>query len=379
MPGIYLHIPYCVRKCTYCDFVSAPEDGSLSRYVSALIGEMRIMRDTAAGTLTYDTVFFGGGTPSLLSGGAMKRILTALRESFPLTDDAECSMEANPGTLTPEKLIGYREAGINRISIGLQSANDRLLRGIGRIHDRETFLKTVDAARDAGFDNINADVMHGLPTQTQAEYLETLAVVTGLGLTHISSYALIVNDDTPLGRDVKRGRVVLPDADETADMEDAGIRFLAEQGYRRYEISNFARDGRECRHNLNYWRNGEYLGLGAAAHSAIRDGAWTRFSNVEDRRTYIGRIEGGRRAVAETLRLQCGEEMFETVMLGLRLTDGIEKAAFAERFGVTLFDAYPDAVRELYARGWSEETETHFRLNGRGLDLQNEALLLFLR
>ena len=378
MAGLYIHIPYCVKKCDYCDFVSFCENDSIGRYVSALIREIEMTAQETSSRQEFGTVFFGGGTPSLLSGEQMCRIMDALRENFSVSANAECSMECNPGTATAANLRDYRAAGINRLSIGLQSASDALLKRVGRIHTYVQFSDTLRYARDAGFENIGVDVMHGLPGQTQADYLSTLKTVCDTGVTHVSAYALTLAEGTPLDERVSSGETILPDEDDVADMQDAGIEYLESRGYLRYEISNFARPGFECLHNLNYWENGEYLGLGVAAHSAVRLRQWTRYSNVETLKEYFRLVERGRRPLQETIRLYPADEMFECVMLGLRLVRGVERAAFRERFGADMAQVYPEAMEKLRARGWVEETEERIALNKLGLDLQNEALDLFM-
>ena len=378
MPGIYVHIPYCVKKCSYCDFVSFPDDGSIGEYCDALVREIELTAKAKLTDLAFDTVYFGGGTPSLLSGEQMQRIMDALNTHFTILPGAERSMECNPGTTGAENLRQYREAGVNRLSVGLQSSCDALLELIGRIHKYRQFADTVALARDAGFDNINVDVMHGLPQQTEQQYMDTLRDVCDLDVAHVSSYSLILNEDTPLFLRVKRGEVGLPDIDFVADMQDAGMRYLEERGYRRYEISNFCKPGNECRHNLNYWANGEYLGFGVAAHSALRMHEWTRYSNVESRKEYFRLIERDRRPVREIIRLYPADEMFETVMLGLRQVVGVDRAAFRARFGVDMADAYPSAMEKLKNSGWLAETNTHIALNDQGLDMQNSALQYFM-
>lgn len=378
MPGAYIHIPYCVRKCSYCDFVSFPDDGSIDTYCDALVREIELTAKAALTDMTFDTVYIGGGTPSLLSGAQMQRILDTLRANFPIAPDAEYSMECNPGTTDEAKLAAYRAAGIDRLSVGLQSSCDELLALIGRIHKYREFTDTVRMARDCGFSNINVDVMHGLPQQTQMQYMETLAAVCDLDVAHISSYSLILNEDTPLFMRVKRGEVGLPDTDFVADMQDAGMQYLENRGYARYEISNFCKPGYECRHNLNYWNNGEYLGFGVAAHSALRMHEWTRYSNVETLKEYFRLLSRDRRPVFEIIRLYPADEMFESVMLGLRMVKGVDRAAFRMRFVVDMADAYPTAMERLRTRGWVTESGTHIALNSRGLDMQNSALQFFM-
>ncbi len=377
MAGIYLHIPFCVRKCAYCDFASFPCNGVPEEYVDAMLCEIDIV-SRGEYPAQFDTVFFGGGTPSLLTGEQMERILGAVHAHFPVREEAEQSMECNPGTATREKLAAYREAGINRLSIGLQSTHDALLKSVGRIHTYAQFLETLENARAAGFDNINADVMHGLPEQTLEQYLETLQTVCDLNLQHISSYALTLEEHTPLYERVVNKLVQLPESDLVADMQDAGMDYLESRGYHRYEISNFALPGYECRHNLNYWHNGEYLGLGVAAHAVVRKKRWTRTANVDTLEEYLRLIARGRRPLAETIQLHAADEMFECVMLGLRLTAGVNRAEFRARFGVDMADAFADAMEQLRKRGWVEETQMSIALNRKGLDLQNEALGFFL-
>lgn len=378
MAGIYVHIPFCVRKCDYCDFVSFTCREHMERYVELLLREIELTAKTVAGELHFETVFFGGGTPSLLSGDQMARILGALEERFEISPEAERSMECNPGTATGDHLRAYREAGINRLSIGLQAAQDRLLAAVGRIHTYAQFTHTLALARDAGFTNIGVDVMHGLPGQTQADYLETLRLVCDAGVQHISAYALTLMEDTPLYARVQSGETILPDEDDVADMQDAGILCLEQRGYARYEISNFAQPGYECRHNVNYWLNGEYAGLGVAAHSAVRMKEWTRYANVEKLEEYERLLMRGKRPVAETIRLYPADEMFECVMLGLRMVEGVDRAAFIRRFGVDMASAYASAMERLRARGWVIETPERIALNKAGLDLQNEALQYFM-
>lgn len=379
MAGVYIHIPFCVRKCSYCDFVSFPENGMLPAYVDALIKEITLTSRVFPKPPSVDTVFIGGGTPSLLSPKQLGSILDAVRDCYRLEPDAECSMESNPGTVTLESLEGYRHAGINRLSIGAQTMDGALLKRIGRIHTPLQFVDAVRFAHKAGFTNINVDVMHGLPGQTEKTYLATLSDVCDLDIQHISAYSLILEEGTSLYDRVRAGEETLPDPDAVADMQDAGIQYLAESRFQRYEISNFARDGFRCRHNLNYWNNGEYLGFGLAAHSAFRHKDWTRWSNVTCLTDYFACIRRGKRPTQETIRLYPADELFETVMLGFRKIDGIDNAVFHARFGVTLREAYPAAMAELEKRCWLLESPARTALNECGLDLQNEALLLFMK
>lgn len=378
MPGLYIHIPFCRRKCRYCDFVSFPDYKYEDLYFIALVAEMRLysglMKDRE-----FDTVFIGGGTPTTLADGRIGAILNAASNYFNIAKGAEITCEANPESVTAAKLSELYSSGVNRLSIGLQSADDKVLKNIGRIHTYDDFVKAVNAAKQTGFSNINIDVMHGLPGQSIDSYLDTLKRVVEFDLPHISSYALILEQGTPMYADVDSGRIILPDEDEVADMEDAGFDFLENIGYIRYEISNFAKRGFECRHNLNYWNNGEYLGLGLNSHSALNiRGEWTRFNNTEVLSEYIEELGHEKLPVRNTETIPKKEEMFETIMLGLRKCEGISRRAFEERFGIDPVVNYAAAISELELDGMIEITDERLYLNRRGMDYQNEALLKFM-
>ena len=378
MTALYFHIPYCVRKCRYCDFCSIPADETTALYADALMEEIR-MRAEQYPNETVSTVFFGGGTPTILPADDLSRVLERADSAFPFAEGAEISVECNPGTVTGESLKKLRLAGFNRLSIGLQSMDDTLLKRIGRIHDREAFLRTFSEARDAGFQNISVDLMHGLPGQSMEQYLSSVEAVCDLGPEHISSYSLILEEGTLLFDDVKSGREILPDDDAVADMQDAGIDLLEKRGYHRYEISNFARDGFSCRHNLTYWNNGAYLGFGPASHSSMPEGRrWYRFADTENISKYLKLIRNGKIPETERFLISLFEQMFETVMLGLRKTDGIDTRLFYERFGCDIRETYSEAVERTRSRGLLDESDPGFlRLNRRGLDLLNSVLLDF--
>ena len=379
--GIYIHIPFCVRKCLYCDFVSAPGSaGMIQTYLDALCREISLTAEILP-ERAYRTVFFGGGTPSLMTGEQLKKVMRTLRTHFLISSDAEVTMECNPGTLTEKKLEGYIEAGVNRLSVGLQSADDAILRSIGRIHDYSDFQRTVELIRKAEMDNFNVDIMHGLPGQDMETYLDTIRKAADTGATHISAYGLILEEGTALFQRVNSGEAFLPDPDETADMQDAGIDLLEEYGFHRYEISNFARSGRQCRHNLNYWKNGEYAGFGIAAHSAMRRDGWIRWANGPELPRYISALEEGGLPEQQMTRIGIEEEMFESIMLGLRMIRGVEITSFSKRFGISPLEKYREPVQELRNKRWLNESlleEGFLALNRRGLDLQNPALELFM-
>lgn len=369
MIGVYVHIPYCLKKCRYCDFCSIPIDETAGRYRSALEQEIALSRDRYPDA-RVKTVFFGGGTPTALKAEDLIAILNAIKAAFILEPDAEISIECNPKTIGYDGLKRLFDAGFNRLSIGLQATQNTLLKRIGRVHTYEEFLATYSAARDAGFTNINIDLMHGLPGQTEAEYLDAIRTVAALAPTHISAYALILEEGTPLYDDVIAGRETLPDPDATADMEDAGMDLLESLGYRRYEVSNFAKPGYECRHNLIYWHNEPYLGLGVAAHSSmVEDGFWVRFSNDASIPAYLKKLEKGKLPRAERILINTFEQMFESVMLGLRLVKGIDRKAFFDRFGCDVIETYKEAYDKSDRFGyWDRSDPAFLRLTPLGMD-----------
>ena len=369
MIGVYVHIPYCIKKCRYCDFCSIPIDETAGRYRSAVEQEIALSREKYPDA-RVKTVFFGGGTPTILPPEDLCAILNAIRNAFPVETDAEISIECNPKTIGYEGLRKLRDAGFNRLSIGLQATQNTLLSRIGRLHTCEEFLATYSAARDAGFTNINIDLMHGLPGQGQADYLDAIRTVAALEPTHISAYSLILEEGTPLYDDVMRARETLPDPDAVADMEDAGMALLESLGYRRYEVSNFAKPGYECRHNLIYWHNEPYLGLGVAAHSSMaEDGFWVRFSNDSSIPAYLKKLDRGKLPRAERIIVNTFEQMFESVMLGLRLVDGIDRKAFSDRFGCDVIETYREAYDKNDRFGfWDRSDPAYLRLTPLGMD-----------
>lgn len=382
---LYLHFPFCKRKCLYCDFVSAAAGEQIvAAYCLALEKEIRAMGEKYAGA-QVNTVFLGGGTPSIVPAPLMKSVLGTLRESFSLLGDAEFTTEANPGTLTEAWLDTVMGAGVNRLSLGVQAAQDGLLNRIGRIHTFADAAESVRMAQRMGLGNINTDVMYGLPGQTTADYLETLERVCALDVTHISAYSLIVEEGTPLCRMVEAGEMTVPDDDACAAMTEAGIALLGKHGYHQYEISNYAKEGFACRHNIGYWQGAWYLGMGAAAHSMLppdpmdeQAGAVRiRVANPEDVNTYMAASPDIQR---EKSLITAEEAMFETMMLGLRMNLGVSQRHFEETHGLSMTARYGQALESLVRDGlgcWQEHPsgERFFALTARGLLLQNEALL----
>ncbi len=377
--GLYLHIPFCTAKCGYCDFNSyANHEHMIPSYADTLLKEATLWRKTA-GARAVETVFFGGGTPSLNPVDEMRKIVAGLRATFAIAPDAEISLEANPGSLTTEYLAGLREIGFNRLSIGVQSFDDDDLVALDRIHTADQARDAYRSARAAGFDNVNLDFIYGLPEQPLAAWQRTLDQALDLAPEHLSLYALTIEDGTPLARDVARGRVPAPDPDMQAEHYEWTQDRLAAAGYEHYEISNWARPGRRCAHNLLYWRNREYLGLGAGAHSHL-DGA--RFSTVLLPNRYAELVDESLAGIDDgdaAMRQVVGAEqitpelaMADELILGLRLTDGIEPAAFRSRYGREVRDVYGDVIAEFVGYGLIEETPSHVRLTRRGRLLSNE-------
>lgn len=325
--GIYIHIPFCKSKCAYCDFYSfAPCGDIIDRYVAALCDHIKRLSEKAV-EYSVDSIFIGGGTPTVLGGKRIAQISRVLHESFSVSDDVEFTVESNPGAVDFSDLSAMREAGVNRISFGLQSVHSNELAALSRIHTFDDFLKAYGDARAAGIDNINVDLMYGIPEQTIDSFESTLRVVAELLPEHISLYGLKIEEGTPFDR--MKDSLVLPDEDEEYGMYSAAIEFLRTHGYSHYEISNYARDGKRSRHNLKYWGAEEYIGIGAAAYSYFDK---KRYSYYSDAEKYISNIENGIEPIDECEEISEKESLAEYIMLRLRLSDGIELDEFKRRF-----------------------------------------------
>jgi oxygen-independent coproporphyrinogen-3 oxidase len=385
--SLYAHIPFCTAKCTYCDFNSyAGQDSLMTPYARAVETEARLWSPHLAGRLVQ-TVFFGGGTPSLLPLPEMQVIVEALQRHFDIAPDAEFSLEANPGTVDAAHLQGLRRLGFNRISFGVQSFHDDELRTLERIHEADEVDDAYSWARRAGFENVNLDLIYGLQWQTLAGWQDNLERALAMQPEHLSLYALTLEDGTPLTRDVARGRSPGPDLDLQADMFEWSIERMAREGYRHYEISNWARPGRECRHNLVYWRNGDWLGLGAGAHSHLFG---ERFAAAASPSRYITLVDEASRSQEAAAPLDAmrqvgmreapdeAREMSETVFLALRLREGLDLAAFEQRFGMPFDRVFGDALAETRALGLTEITGGRLRLRDEAVLLGDEAFVRFL-
>lgn len=373
---LYLHIPFCVSKCKYCDFLSAPS-GEKQRqiYVERLCRRIRYWSDVIH-NYGYEivSIFVGGGTPSILTEAQITQVFEAVHESFPIRGDAEITLEMNPGTDVKDKLPVYRELGINRLSMGLQSADNEELKCLGRIHTYEDFRQVYQWAREAGFTNINVDLMSAIPEQTLESYEDTLRKVADLEPEHISAYSLIIEEGTPFYERYGEGRHAeeLPDEDIERQMYVRTGEILEDYGYHRYEISNYAKDGYECRHNLGYWDRKEYLGLGAGASSLMDHIRWKEPDHIGPS---TGLVLEERE---DFTRLRRKDEMEEFMFLGLRKINGVSEHDFYKSFRVSMDEIYKDSIENLIKEGLLVREEDRIRLTDRGIDLSNYALSQFL-
>lgn len=367
MRGLYIHIPFCKKKCAYCDFISyAGKDDLIDRYVGAVCKEM-----SGYSGEKIDTVFIGGGTPSLLSEENIKRLMREVRRHFFVAEDAEITMEANPGTLSEKKLCAIKEAGINRLSIGVQSFHDAELEKIGRIHNAKTAEQTILSARAAGFSNINIDLMFSLPNAISASLADTLERAIALSPEHISAYSLILEEHTTLYDEYISGNLALPSDEEDRAAYQYICRRLGEAGYRQYEISNFSLPGFECRHNLKYWDCREYIGVGAAAHSYYKD---ERFYNTEVLEKYIN----GEYREGKAEKITIDEQIKEFMIMGLRKTEGVSKAEFKRRFGRDISEIFAEQTERFLKLGLLEDKNGGLRLSREGINVSNTILCEFV-
>ena len=394
--GIYVHIPFCIQKCLYCDFLSAPsDDATRESYVNALLAEIDAQAPLYKGFQVH-TVFFGGGTPSLLMPEQTAAILERLyqRFSFLPEKEMEITLEANPGTLTEEKLRAWRKAGVNRLSIGLQSAHDEELKSLGRIHTWKEFLWGYEAARRAGFSNLNIDLMSALPGQSVDSWMDTLESVVKLRPEHISAYSLIIEEGTPFydwygpqdaaseKRQMEK-RKPLPSEEEDRLMYERTGEYLAKKGYGRYEISNYSLPGFACRHNLSYWERTDYAGFGLGAASLRENVRWSNTAELAEYLAHAGQTGEETRIKKEVTRLSIQDQMEEFMFLGLRKTEGVSASTFERLYGKPLEAVYEEPVERLIREGLllryrKADGSVFFRLSARGIDVSNYALAMFM-
>lgn len=367
---IYIHIPFCIRKCDYCDFLSGPSGPKeQADYVQALLREIQAAEEGEGRSVS--SIFIGGGTPSVLDERLLGDILREIRNRFKMKEDAEITIEVNPGTANIGKLQAYREMGINRLSIGLQSPEDRELKILGRIHNYGQFLETYQEARTVGFDNINIDLMSAIPDQTYEGWVKNLRTVAELEPEHISAYSLIVEEGTPFAA----RKLNLPDEDTEYNMYEATAQILKEYGFEQYEISNYARKGRECRHNVGYWTRQDYLGFGLGAASLYGN---LRFANTAGWNRYLENSSDPEQIREKEPVLTTEDEMAEFMFLGLRMTRGIARTDFARTFGCPVEKIYGEVLDRYMAMGMLQEKEDRIFLTRPGIHVSNQIMAEFL-
>jgi oxygen-independent coproporphyrinogen-3 oxidase len=371
--SIYVHIPFCARRCAYCDFNTYAWRGSIVR--DTLQAICSHIESTDAGDVVVPTIFFGGGTPSFPDPEGIIRILDTIRSRLHVLPDAEISIEANPGTTDRARYAILRQAGFNRLSMGVQAFDDQLLQVLGRIHTAGEAICSFEAARQAGFENINIDLMFALPGQTMQQWQRTLRTATSLQPEHISCYSLTIEPNTPFYTLHQRGQLNLPDEETDLRMYLYAIRALTRAGYEHYEISNFARPGYRCRHNIVYWLNEEYLGFGPGAVSYRHGVRWKCLSNP---RRYVQAVRDGLSLIEEEERLDASASLGETIMLMLRLREGVDVRAVEERYGVNLTQRYAHQLNRLQRLRLLEVTPDYWRITPRGLPIANTICAEFL-
>lgn len=367
--GIYIHIPFCKQKCFYCDFCSfANKNEMQGKYVETVINEIKNITHKEKYTVT--TIYLGGGTPSILNPNYIKNILQEIKSSFEILDDAEITIEINPGTVNEEKLKRYKEYGINRLSIGLQSANDKILKNIGRIHDYKQFEETFFYARKCGFKNINVDLMIGLPTQAIEDVKQTLEKIIQKNPEHISVYSLIIEEETIIEKLINENKLQLPDEETERIMYWTVVNELKENGYNQYEISNFSKKTYESKHNTNCWKQKQYIGLGTSAHSYLNKKRYSNTNNIEE---YIKNIQENNISKNITIHEEQTEEstMNEYMLLGLRMIQGININEFKKKFKIDPTIKYKEILEKLQKENLIQITETSIKLTKQGIDFGN--------
>lgn len=367
--GIYIHIPFCKQKCFYCDFCSfANKNEMQGKYVETVINEIKNITHKEKYTVT--TIYLGGGTPSILNPDYIKNILQEIKSSFEILDDAEITIEINPGTVNEEKLKKYKEYGINRLSIGLQSANDKILKNIGRIHDYKQFEETFFFARKCGFKNINVDLMIGLPTQAIEDVKQTLEKIIQKNPEHMSVYSLIIEEGTIIEKLINENKLQLPDEETERIMYWTVVNELKENGYNQYEISNFSKKTYESKHNTNCWKQKQYIGLGTSAHSYLNKKRYSNTNNIEE---YIKNIQESNISKNITIHEEQTEEstMNEYMLLGLRMIQGININEFKQKFKTDPTIKYKEILEKLQKENLIQITKTSIKLTKQGIDFGN--------
>ena len=373
--SLYIHIPFCMSKCSYCDFLSfANKDGKIEDYINALITELKLYKERLS-DYQIKTIFIGGGTPSNIDAVYIKKILKYINENYNVKNLEEVSIETNPGTLNKEKIKTYIESGINRVSMGVQSLNNDILKSIGRIHSDKDFYESFKLLREMGIGNINVDLMFGLPNQNMDDIIYSLDKMTDLGVEHISYYGLILEEGTPLYNLYEKGHIVLPTEEKERAMYHKIIRILKNKGYNHYEISNFSLSGYECCHNLTYWNINPYLGIGLNSHSNM-DGL--RFSNTIDLEEYIELLTKEKLPIINQEYIDEDTEIEEFCIMALRKIEGIDKSEFKRRFNREIEDMYSREIDKHVKNGLIKNND-NISLTSKGLDLSNLVEVDFLK
>lgn len=382
---LYIHIPFCERKCAYCDFLSFQScESERKKYVTALIKEISLYKKLGK-QVKVSSIFIGGGTPSVIDGKYMEDIFDEVRKVFDILPEAEISIECNPGTVTEEKLESYKNCGINRISLGLQATNNEELKNLGRIHTYEDFVQSYGLVRKAGFKNINIDLMSAIPGQSVKSWKQTLKRIVELNPEHISAYSLIIEEGTKFwdvyGEDKPREDDLPSEADER-EMYYLTKRILGEEGYNRYEVSNYSKDDLHCKHNLGYWDRAEYLGIGLGASSLliskVEKSEEVRTKNVEDMQTYIDMVAAMTPPILTVETISKPMQMEEFMFLGLRKIDGVSKYIFTEQFNIDIEEIFGEVLDKMYSQGLLKEINGQIKFTEKGIDLSNMVLSEFL-
>jgi len=368
--ALYVHIPFCDHKCIYCDFYSIITSDNIQSFLNSIKKEIEHYSDLYSDDRIFTSLFFGGGTPSLMKPEYLGEIIKSLKNNYNVSDDAEITMETNPGTVNKEKLKSFKKTGINRISIGIQSFHDDELRFLTRIHDKNVAIETVNNAKEVGFDNISVDLIFNLPGQTKEKWKENLEMALSLPIKHISAYSLILERGTILNKMVLDKKVIMQDDDHDADLYEMTIDFMLENGFNQYEVSNFAKPGYECRHNNAYWRYKDYLSFGTSSHSFVNGKRWWNFSSLK---RYISEIDKNCSAVAGFEMVNDQEKFNEYVMLALR-SSGLNLIEFKNMFGENWINEKYDYFKKLMNRKLVTIDEEHLRLTKKGYAVCDEIL-----
>ncbi|HSQ89128.1 radical SAM family heme chaperone HemW [Romboutsia sp.] len=380
MLGLYVHIPFCMSKCNYCDFNSYKIDQNLKqRYISDLKKEINLYKEELKINNTEEqeitSVFLGGGTPSILTSEEIKNIFESIKENFKIRQDAEITIECNPGTLTREKLMTMRDVGINRLSIGLQAVQDHHLKAIGRIHTYDEFEKNYKEALEIGFKNINIDLMYALPNQKFEEWKESLQKIVELNPSHISAYSLILEEGTKLYDMYGNNEFDMIDEDTDIQMYNYTINYLKENGYNQYEISNYAKEGLECKHNILYWKCNHYIGLGAGASGYLNN---YRYNNVELLQNYHEKLNKNEKPIENIEKLSIEDRIQEKIFMGLRMNEGIKFEDFKKQFNIDFEEKYSKQIKDLKEKELINESIAGFSLTQRGREISNSIFIEFI-